>query len=44
MKGKIFGVKTFSNDKEMLYFINNSDKEPISVIQEGNTYKLYYLW
>lgn len=46
MKGRIFAVKTFSNENEMLDFINNDDyKEPILVIlQEGYTYKLYYLW
>jgi len=46
MKGKkLFDVRTFSNEKEMLNFINNSNyREPVSVIQEGYTYKLYYLW
>lgn len=46
MKGKIFAVKTFLNENEMLNFINNDDnKEPISVIfHEGHTYSLYYLW
>lgn len=44
MKGKIFDFKTFSTEGEMLDFINNGNKEPVSVIQEGYTYKLYYLW
>lgn len=45
MKNKIFDVKTFSSENAMLEFINDGDsREPISVIQEGYTYKLYYLW
>jgi hypothetical protein len=44
MKGKIFDCKTFSTEGEMLDFINNSNKEPVSVIPEGYRYKLYYLW
>ena len=44
MKGKLFDVKTFSSEGKMLDFINEGNKEPVSVIQEGYTYKLYYLW
>jgi len=45
MKGKIFDVETFSNEREMLEFINKDDyKQPISVVQEdGFIYRLYYL-
>ena len=44
MKGKIFDVERFSSEREMLNFINEGNKVPISVIQEGYAYKLYYLW
>lgn len=45
MKGKIFDVETFSNEKEMLDFINKDDyKQPISVVQDGYVFRLYYLW
>ena len=45
MKNKIFDVRTFTSEKEMLDFINGSDnKQPISVIPNGYTFKLYYLW
>ena len=45
MKNKIFSIRDFTTEKNMLDFINDSDtKEPISVIKENNIYKLYYIW
>lgn len=44
MKGKLFNVIKFYRNDAMLKFINDSDtKEPVSVIKDGDHYKLYYL-